>query len=187
VIVGIAGSLRTGSFNAALLRAAAEVAPPSCPVEIASIRDVPLYDADLEERGVPATVVDLKDRVAAADGLLLVTPEYNHSLPGVFKNVIDWMSRPTRDIKRVFGDCPVGIMGATPGGGGTRLAQTAWLPVLRVLGTKPWFGPSVFVPNAGQAFDETGRLVDDKLRGLLTKYMSGFAVFMEQNRRLKIP
>jgi NAD(P)H-dependent FMN reductase len=183
VIIGIAGSLRASSFNAALLRAAIEVAPPGCSVEIASIRDVPLYDGDVEARGVPATVVELKDRIAAADGLLLVTPEYNQSLPGVFKNAIDWMSRPARDIKRVFADCPVGIMGATPGVGGTRLAQTAWISVLRALGMRPWFGQGVFVPNASQAFDEAGRLVDDKVKGLLTKYMSGFAVFVEQNKR----
>ena len=185
VLIGIAGSLRGGSFNAALLRAAAELAPPSCPVEIASIREVPLYDADIEARGIPFPVAALKDRIAAADGLLLVTPEYNQSLPGVFKNAIDWMTRPARDIKRVFGDCPVAIMGATSGQGGTRLAQTAWLPVFRALGMRPWFGQSLFVPNASQAFDEAGRLVDDKVKGLLGAFMSGFAVFVEQNRRFE--
>jgi chromate reductase, NAD(P)H dehydrogenase (quinone) len=185
VIIGIAGSLRSGSFNAALLRAAAELAPTTCPVEIVSIRDVPLYDGDVEARGAPATVNELKERIAAADGLLLVTPEYNGSLPGVFKNAIDWMSRPSRDIRRVFGDCPVGLMGATPGPGGTRLSQTAWMPVLRVLGMRPWFGQSLYLANAGQAFDEAGRLVDDKLQGLVKTYMSGFAVFVEQNRRRK--
>jgi chromate reductase len=185
MLVGIAGSLRSGSLNAALLRAAADHAPASCPVDIVSIRDVPLYDGDVEARGVPATVAELKDRVAAADGLLLATPEYNQSLPGVFKNAIDWMTRPPSDIRQVFGDCPVGIMGATTGTGGTRLAQTAWLPVFRVLGLRPWFGQSLFVPNARQAFDDAGRLVDDKLKGLLEGYMRGFAVFVEQNRRFK--
>jgi NAD(P)H-dependent FMN reductase len=183
VIIGIAGSLRSGSYNAALLRAAAGLAPPNCPVEIASIRDVPLYDGDVEMRGVPATVTELKDRIAAADGLLLATPEYNQSLPGVFKNAIDWLTRPARDIRSVFGDCPVGLMGATPGPGGTRLSQTAWLPVLRTLGMRPWFGQAVFVPSAAQAFDETGQLVDEKLKAHLTSYMNGFAVFVQQNRR----
>jgi NAD(P)H-dependent FMN reductase len=185
VIVGISGSLRSASYNAALLRAAAELAPASCPVEIASIRDVPLYDGDVEARGVPATVIELKNRIAAADGLLLVTPEYNNSLPGVFKNAIDWLSRPARDIRRVFGDCPVGIIGATPGPGGTRLSQGAWLPVLRTLGMRPWFAHSIFVANAAQSFDESGRLVDAKLQELLRNYMNGFAVFVEQNRRPK--
>ena len=145
-IIGIAGSLRAGSFNQALLRAAAELAPEGCEVEIASIRDIPLYDGDVEaSSGAPAAVSALKDRIAAADALLLVTPEYNNSLPGVFKNAIDWLSRPSADIKRVFGGRPVGLMGATPGPGGTRLAQTAWLQVIRTLGMCPWFGKSVYL------------------------------------------
>lgn len=82
----------------------------------------------------------LKDRIAAADGLLLVTPEYNNSIPGVFKNAIDWLSRPASDIGRVFDGKPVGLIGATPGGMGTPFSQTAWLPVLRTLGTRPFFG-----------------------------------------------
>src|SRR5712691_8094834 len=103
-ILGIAGSLRQNSFNAALLRAAAAAAPAGCTVDIASIRGIPLYDSDVEAAtGVPAVVETLKERVAAADGLLLVTPEYNNSIPGVFKNVIDWLSRPPQDIPRVSG------------------------------------------------------------------------------------
>ena len=126
-IIGIAGSLRKGSWNAALLRAAAERAPAGTTVEIASIAGIPLYDGDVEsEHGIPAAVTALKDRIAAADGLLLVTPEYNNSIPGVMKNAIDWLSRGG-DMARVFGDKPVAIMGATPGMGGTRLAQAAWL------------------------------------------------------------
>ena len=76
----------------------------------------------------------------AADGLLLVTPEYNNSIPGVFKNAIDWLSRPSADIPRVFGGRKVAVIGASPGGFGTLLSQTAWLPVLKTLGTNPWFG-----------------------------------------------
>ena len=187
MILGIAGSARKGSLNAALLRAAAELSPAESPIEIASIRSIPLYDGDVEVEGIPEIVTALKDRVASADGLLLVTPEYNQSLPGTFKNAIDWLSRPASDIPRVFGDCPVGLMGATRGAGGTRLAQTAWLPVLRVLGTRPWFGQSLFVPNAIQAFDGEGKLIDEKLKGLVARYMRGFAVFVESNRRRKLP
>jgi chromate reductase, NAD(P)H dehydrogenase (quinone) len=178
-IVGIAGSLRKGSLNAALLRAAAELAPAGAEVEIASIAGIPLYDGDLErEQGIPDPVTQLKDRIAAAGGLLLVTPEYNNSLPGVLKNAIDWLTRPPGDIARVFGDRPVAIMGATPGAGGTRLAQSAWLPVLRTLGTRAWSGRQLYVAAAAQAFDAEGRLVDEKIRRLLTEFMAGFAGFV---------
>ena len=140
-ILGISGSLRRGSYNAALLRAAAELAPAGVRIEMASIRGIPLYDGDVEtESGIPSAVRALKERIASADGVLLVTPEYNNSIPGPFKNAIDWLSRPPADIPRVFGDRPVALMGATIGQGGTGLSQAAWLPVLRVLGTRPWFG-----------------------------------------------
>lgn len=178
-IIGIAGSLRKESFNAALLRAAAERAPAGVTVELATIAGIPLYDGDLEaERGVPEVAARLKERIAAADGLLLVTPEYNHSIPGVFKNAIDWLTRPPADIPRVFGDKPVALLGATPGSGGTRLAQAAWLPVLRTLGTRPWFGKQLYVAGAAKVFDGEGRLVDAKIDKLLTELMAGFAAFV---------
>ena len=102
-IVGIAGSLRSGSFNAALLRAAVEECPPQASLQVESIRGIPLYDGDVEAaQGIPPAVAVLKDRIARADGLLLVTPEYNGSLPGVFKNAIDWLSRPGSDTPRVM-------------------------------------------------------------------------------------
>src|SRR5690349_8103680 len=111
-ILGISGALRHGSFNAALLRAAVELAPAGLTIEVASIRDFPLYDGDLEAGpGVPEAVRAVKERIAVADGLLLVTPEYNNSIPGVFKNAIDWLSRPPKDAPRVFGGRPVTLMG----------------------------------------------------------------------------
>jgi NAD(P)H-dependent FMN reductase len=178
-IIGIAGSLRRASFNAALLRAAVELAPSGTDVEVASIAGIPLYDGDLEsERGVSEIVAALKDRIAAADGLLLVTPEYNHSMPGVLKNAIDWLSRPAKDVPRVFGGKPVAILGATPGAGGTRLSQAAWLPVLRALGTRLWTERQLYVAGAGQVFDAEGRLVDEKVRKLLGEFVSGFAAFV---------
>ena len=181
-IVGIAGSLRKASFNAMLLRAAAELAPQGTSIEIESIREFPLYDGDLEERSFPAVVSALKDRVAAADGFLLVTPEYNYSVPGVLKNAIDWLSRPTADIKRVFGDRPVALTGATPGRGGTALAQAAWLPVLRTLGTRPWFGGRLAVAEAGKVFDEEGRIVDERIQKGLRDFIAGFVKFIEGSR-----
>ncbi len=178
-IIGIAGSTRTGSLNAALLRAAAELAPVDCRLEIASIKGIPLYDGDSEAReGIPNTVAELKDRIASAEGLLLVTPEYNSSIPGVLKNAIDWLTRPPADIRRVFGNRAVGIIGATPGAVGTRMAQTAWLPVFRALGARVWFGGTLYVSGAKKVFDTSGRLVDEQIRERLQGYLSGFVEFV---------
>ncbi len=183
-IVGIAGSLRKGSYNAALLRAAAEMAPEGVEIDVRSIRGVPIYDADLEAaEGIPEAVTALKEAVAAADGLLLGTPEYNNGIPGAFKNAIDWMSRPPADIPRVFGGKPVGLIGASPGGFGTILAQNAWLPVLRTLGTDPWFGARLQVSRARTVFDEEGRLVGEEARGQLAKYVEGFAAHVRRQSR----
>jgi chromate reductase, NAD(P)H dehydrogenase (quinone) len=182
-IVAIAGSVRGRSYNRMLLRAAIEVAPEGAAIETASIEDVPLYNGDLEEAGVPAAVQALKDRIAGASGVLLVTPEYNNSLPGVFKNAIDWTSRPSADIARVWGGRPVGVIGATPGMGGTNLAQAAWLPVLRTLGTLPFFGARMQVSSAAKVFDEHGALVDATVRGQLTRYMAGFVQFVTRQAR----
>jgi len=178
-IVGIAGSLRKGSYNAALLLAAKEEASEGTELEIASIQGIPLYNGDVEtEAGIPDVVTDLKNRIAASAGLLLVTPEYNNSIPGVFKNAIDWLTRPSADIPRVFGNRPVALMGATPGRGGTLLSQTAWLPVLRTLGMRPWFGPRLLVSGAHRVFDESGQLVDEQVRSQLRAFMGGFAEFI---------
>jgi chromate reductase len=96
----------------------------------------------------------------------------------VFKNAIDWLSRPGADISRVFGNRPVAVIGATPGRGGTILAQAAWLPVLRTLGTRPWFGSRLAVSGARNVFNDAGDLVDDEIRLQLQKFMTGFAAFV---------
>ncbi len=178
-IIGIAGSLRSGSFNAALLRAAQEECPAGATLEIESIRGIPLYDGDVEAaQGIPPRAAELKEKVAAADALLLVTPEYNNSIPGTFKNAIDWMTRPPADVPRVFRDRPVGLIGASPGAHGTLLSQTAWLPIFRTLGMRPFYGQLLYVGNAGKVFDPAGKLVDDAIRARLRKYMEGFAAFV---------
>jgi NAD(P)H-dependent FMN reductase len=182
-IIGLAGSLRRSSFNAMLLRAAAEAAPGGTTVEIASIRGIPLYDADLEAEAIPEPVQALKEKIVAADALLLVTPEYNNSIPGVMKNAVDWLSRPPADISRVFGGRPVALMGATPGLGGTSLAQAAWLPVLRTLGTSPWFGGRLTVASAAKVFDADGNVIDDAIRGRLLSFMKGFAAYVDERKR----
>lgn len=178
-IIAISGSLRRSSYNTALLHAAVQRAPGTIRVEPASIQEIPLYNGDFEaEHGLPDAARALKERIAGADGLLLVTPEYNHSLPGVLKNAIDWLSRPGADIPRVFGGKPVAIMGASLSRMGTELAQEAWLPVLRTLGTVPWFGPRLLVGSAHQVFTESGELKDERIEKSLDDFMSGFAAFV---------
>ena len=177
-IVGIAGSLRKGSFNAAVLRAAVRSMPAGSTLEAATIAGIPLYDADVEAQGIPQVVASLKDRVAAADGLLLVTPEYNNSMPGVLKNAIDWLSRPDADIARVFGGKRVALIGASPSGFGTILSQNAWLPVLKTLGTDLWAGKKLYVSRAKTVFDESGNLTDAKVAEQLAAFLQGFVTFV---------
>ena len=183
-IVGIPGSLRTASYNLMLLRAAAAAMPPDTTLEIASIQGIPLYDADLEAaQGIPEPVRQLKDRIAGADGLLIATPEYNNAMPGVLKNAIDWLSRPPADIPRVFRGLPLGIVGATPGMGGTLLSQASWLPVFRVLGVLPFFAGRVIVSGAGKVFDESGTIIDPGTATRLREYLEPFAAFVRQHKR----
>ena len=183
-IIGIAGSLRRASYNLMLLRAAAEAMPAGTTLEIASIADIPLYNADDEaERGIPAAVQQLKDRIAAADGLLIATPEYNNSMPGVLKNAIDWLSRPNIDIPRVFRGLPLGFIGATPGMGGTLLSQAAWLPVFRILGVLPFFEGRVIVSGAAKVFDGAGQIVDSGTNARVREYADAFSAFVQQRRR----
>lgn len=177
-ILGISGSLRKGSYNSALLRAARDLAPAGATLAEGTIRGIPLYDGDEEAaHGTPPAVAALKEQIAAADGLLLVTPEYNNSLPGVFKNAIDWLSRPASDIGRLFGGRPVAVIGASMGGFGTILAQDAWLPVLRTLGTRPWFEGRLMVSRAQGVFDADGGLKDEALREQLAQFLDGFVGF----------
>ena len=185
-LLAISGSVRRASYNTALLRAAIELAPKSCSIELASIREVPIYDGDYEaERGIPEPVRQLKEQFANADGVLISTPEYNGSLPGVLKNTIDWMSRPPADIARVYKQQPVGLIGATPGMGGTRQAQQALLQPFRQLDVRLFTSVLVYVLQAGSAFDAQGKLTDEKVRELLKKYMEAFAAFVAANRRTK--
>jgi NAD(P)H-dependent FMN reductase len=179
-LVGFAGSLRKSSYNKALLAAAADAMPQGAALEVLPIDDVPLYNADIEENeGIPASVQRLKDKIAAADGLVIATPEYNGGIPGVAKNVIDWVSRPADDIPRVTYGRRVALMGATPGGLGTVLSQVAWLQVIRTLRMQLWVGSGPFYVSAAfKNFDQDGK-PGDELARRLADYMAAFVATFE--------
>lgn len=178
-LVGLSGSLRQRSYNTALLHAAAAMAPEGVEFITATIHGIPLYDADLEEaEGNPPKVAELKDLIAGADGLIMFTPEYNNSMPGVFKNAVDWLSSPGTDAHRVFRGKPVALLGASPSGFGTILSQNAWLTVLRTLRTRHWLEGRLTVSHAGSVFDADGTLTDEKVKKQLSEFLQGFVAFV---------
>ncbi len=174
-VVGIAGSLREGSLNRALLRAAVEVAPPDLAIEIHDLRPIPLYDGDIDDGSGPAPVAALRDAIRSADGLLLVTPEYNYSIPGVLKNTLDWLSRPSAES--VLRQRRVAITGVTGGGFGTVRAQLALRDVLHSTQSLVLARPELHVSSGRTRFDEAGRLVDQKSRDDLRAFLAAFASF----------
>lgn len=172
-VCGIAGSLRTGSFNRSLLRAAAELAPAGMEVEIFDLAGVPLYNQDIEDAGDPAAVEALKDAIRRADGLLIVTPEYNGSVPGVLKNALDWASRKGDADSAALSGKPAAIMGATPGLLGTARAQGHLREILAGAGALTMANPKVHLMKAGDRVDD-GRLVDDTSRQFVAGLMERF-------------
>lgn len=182
-IAAIAGSLRKASYNAALLRAAQSLAPAGTTIVECPIGAIPLYNGDIEdEQGIPPAVTALKQAIADADALLIATPEYNNSIPGVLKNAIDWASRPPADSARVFAGKPVALIGASPGGFGTILSQNAWLPVLRTLGAELWAEGRLMVSRAAGLFDAEGRLADSATADRLRDFIADFARHVERTR-----
>ncbi|MCG2842539.1 NAD(P)H-dependent oxidoreductase [Sandaracinobacter sp. RS1-74] len=177
-ILGISGSLRKESLNTRLLHLAAELMPEGSRLTTATLHGIPLYDGDVEEAdGIPAAVEALKDAIRKADGVLLVTPEYNNGIPGVFKNAVDWVSRPPKDSAGVFRGRPFAVIGASPGGFGTLLSQNAWLPVLRTLETRFWSEGRFLLSRAHLAFTPEGGLADGKQQEMLRGFLAGFAKF----------
>jgi chromate reductase len=180
-VLGIAGSLRKASYNRRLVEAAAEYAPERLRVsayeELASI---PLFDEDLERAtaGGPECVRRLRERVASADGLLISTPEYSWSIPGVLKNAIDWLSRPAPE--EVLRTKPVAVIGATCGPWGTRLAQAALRQVLAATEAEVLPRPAMFVRHADRLFDPAGRLVDGPTRAQLEVVLAAFSLWIER-------
>ncbi len=178
-IIALSGALRRASYNTALLRAAIELAPAGVTIELRTLHGIPLYDGDLEAEGIPAAVTELREAIRAADALLIATPEYNNSIPGVLKNGLDWLSRPSGEGSKLFGGKPTALVGATPGGFGTVQSQDALLSVLRAFGNDFWMGGRLMVSKAGTVFDADGQLVDDKVRGQLQQFVGGFVEFVK--------
>jgi chromate reductase, NAD(P)H dehydrogenase (quinone) len=164
-ILGIAGSLREGSYNRALLRAARELLPEGVELEEFDLRSLPFYDGDVEAAGDPAPVVALKEAIRGADAVLIATPEYNRGVPGVLKNAVDWASRPA--LASPLTAKPVAIMGASTGRGGTARAQEQLRAALEFSRATVLEQPEVLVPEAFMRFDEHGELVDPGIRAEL--------------------
>jgi chromate reductase, NAD(P)H dehydrogenase (quinone) len=166
--LGISGSLRKGSYNMALLRAATELLPEGMTLEIADIAQFPLYNEDVRQAGFPAPVQKLRDQIVAADALLLVTPEYNYSVSGVLKNAIDWASRPPN---QPFDGKPVAIMGVTPSLWGTTRAQYHLRQSCVYLNMLPLNKPEVLIAGAQSKFDAELRLADKTTRDLVAQLL----------------
>jgi chromate reductase, NAD(P)H dehydrogenase (quinone) len=184
-ILGFAGSLRRGSYNRALLRAAVERAPEGMEIAVFDLAGIPLYDGDVEAEGDPEAVARFKQAIRDADGVLMVTPEYNHGVPGVMKNAVDWASRPPRDA--AFNGKPVGVIGASPGMTGSARGQSQLRQAFEFTNSYCMPQPELLVFKAHEKFDAEGRLTDDATRRYLERYLIAFAAwtrrFLEPGER----
>jgi chromate reductase, NAD(P)H dehydrogenase (quinone) len=179
-VLGLSGSLRAKSYNTALLHQARRLAPDGMTIEVASIRDIPHYDGDIEERGFPAPVIAFRETFGRADALLIATPEYNFSIPGVLKNVFDWLSRPPDQT--LTQRKPVAIMGA---GGrlGTARAQYHLRQVCGCLGMLPVLRPEVFVVNAWERMSPDGSIRDPGVETQVRELLAALAQWVAFVRR----
>lgn len=173
--LAIPGSLRRASLNRALLASAQALAPADVSVTLHDLRDVPLYDGDVEADGVPDGVAALKDAIARADGVLLATPEYNRSIPGVVKNALDWVSRKPNPLQGT----PCAVVSASPGGGGGAMAQPVVKMVLHTLGADLPPLRELAVKQASSKF-ENGALVDDATRERFAALLASFAEWIRE-------
>jgi chromate reductase, NAD(P)H dehydrogenase (quinone) len=178
-VLGISGSLRAGSYNTAALRAAQGLVPQGMTIAIAEIGDIPLYNEDVRTAGLPTSVERFRHQIAAADALLVVSPEYNFSVPGVLKNAIDWASRPPN---QPFNEKPVAIMGASGGPLGTARAQYHLRQVLYGLNALVLNKPEVFIGQAGTKFDPAGNLTDETTREFIGKLLVSLAAWTTRLR-----
>lgn len=173
-LLGLSGSLRAGSHNTALLRAAATLVPAATTLTVRTVHGIPVYDGDVEAQGLPGEVVTLREAIRAADGVLIATPEYNHGVPGGLKNAIDWVSRGQGSPLR---GKPFAIVSASPGGMGGVRAQLAWLPTFACVGARVLHDAEFYLSNAGQAFADDGTLADERTRERLRTFLESFAAW----------
>jgi chromate reductase len=175
-VAGIAGSLRQASLNRALLRAAVKLAPATLHITVYDLQAIPLYNGDVEAQGAPDSVVELRNAVKAADALLLATPEYNYGVPGVLKNAIDWLSRPTK--ASALNGKPTAIMGASPGMAGTARGQLQLRQAFSFTNTYAMLQPEILVARAHEKFDANGMLTDEATRKLLVTFLEAFSAWV---------
>ncbi len=181
-IVGLSGSLRAGSLNTKLLHAAAHLAPSAMFFEVRTLEDVPLYSGDLEAESMPAAAVALGAAIAAADAVVIASPEYNYSLPGVLKNGIDWLSRLDH---KPFAGKPLAIMGVSPGRFGTARMQYHLRQVLLFTEARVLAKPEVMLGGGDKLFDDAGRLADEAAADLVRRQLEVLAAGIDEARRLK--
>jgi len=170
------GSLRKKSTNKVLAQYLEKVAPEGMTFDYIDIR-LPLYSEDIENAGMPKEVQAMKEKVEAANGVLIVSPEYNRSVPGVLKNAIDWISRPYGHSS--FANKPVGILGSSMGPVGTALGQADLRRIMLFQNAKVLGQPEVYVANAYEVFDESGNIVSERWQKNLKEFMQAFDVWVK--------
>ena len=167
-VLGLSGSLREASYNTALIRACQSLAPDGMTIRLGDISDLPMYNADVHEAGLPPAVARFIDELRRVDGVVIACPEYNRSVPAVLKNAIDWVSKTP---PQAFDDLPVAIMGASRGVLGTIMANHHLRQIFVYLNARTINGPEVLVGKAGDKFDSDGALVDEATRDFVAKYL----------------
>lgn len=178
-ILGISGSLRQASFNSALVRAARDLAPDGVEIDIFDLSDIPLYNGDVESEGVPQSVLDLAAAVEDADALLIATPEYNHSVPAILKNAIDWISRPS--VGNPLRHKPVALMGASGGQFGTARAQSHLRQIFAsAVEAYVMIKPDLYVNHAASKIDAGGDITDDDTRQRLAAHIEALVAWTRQ-------
>jgi len=177
-LLGFSGSLRKGSFNTGLLRAATELLPQDVSLDMFDLLPIPLYNGDVEDEGMPQAVQQLREKIAAADGVVIACPEYNHSVTGVLKNAIDWISRPPN---QPLSGKPVALMGGGGGFGSVR-AQVHLRYLLVNLNTMQLNKPEILVPNIASKFDDQGHLTDEETRKRMGEMLEAFAGLIRSHK-----